>query len=182
MWNWEASYKTDDCRSERSLLCLKQLINHANSLLGESTEHTKSSSLSHPASLCLLSCVCVFVLTCNPCNPPLHPLMQTYPGGRLIDSSAPLPLIPFSSLLPFHDDNTPPKKSTPCYVHLPFIFSPYNAFTYFFVLNRPWMSSYVHLHIWPQASSKLYTNYKHRNNFHISFCHLCFSSPGGGAK
>lgn len=103
-------------------------------------------------------------------QPPLHPLMQTYPGGRLIDSSAPLPLIPFSSLLPFHDDNTPPKKkSTPCYVHLPFIFSPYNAFTYFFVLNQPWMSSYVHLHIWPQASSKLYTNYKHRNNFHISF-------------
>lgn len=81
-----------------AVLCLQWLINHDTRLLGESTNRTKSSSLSHPSSLCLLSRVCVCVaartVTLAGMRPPLHALEQD------IDCSAPLTPLHFLALLP----------------------------------------------------------------------------------
>lgn len=110
-----------------ALLCLRWLINHDTSLLGENTNHTKSSSLSHPSSLCVQR---LCVLTCNYTRWDATPFMQTCPrgwrgggyrlSGPIDPSSLPRPPPP-SRLFMVPPTNEPPCYAPPPRSSLPFI-------------------------------------------------------------
>lgn len=155
-WRWE--------RGGVPAASLRWLINYSTSLLGENTNHTKSSSPEHPSSLCLLSCVCVCVnlhamyVTLAGMRPPLTQTCPREEGGEI--STVRPPLTP-SSLPPSRPFVMPTQNEPPCYVPLPF---PAPLFLSFLLLLPPacfnmyfwaallllWMSSHtVHPSVFP---------------------------------